>query len=1484
MTATFAFRRTLRGGASLFAITIARLVLICVIVVGSTARAIDYTGQVVSAADGIPIEGATITLDTTPDPGSPGVDYAGTTSPFGMFGFDSVDAGAYQVDVTRDGFLPETFSLTLTQDVLTQTIELTPDAGPERHDVYVSVKGIMTGLPAEGAAVAARLFSSAADTTGSVVANLTIDGEGNGLFRGLGIGFYEVEVTPPAGWLPFATPRVELTQTHHAAILLTPQKRDIEVIVQGHDPRVKEGDPVRTLPQVYVELTGHAEGDPDAVLVAKRSGVTVENGRVFFRGVPTVVPYKLQIKRLGYTTITETVPAVNSAARLTLNRTLAIEPHSLRVELEHPAYEKLAVFEGLEVRLVGLKETNTEGIDCTLDTGEVPNVRRFEDLVPGRYELSVDGEGTSAELTLHPHFEFVDYIELFGEGMEEMAAELTVRGNLVSGQLLAADQKAYSNKGGNQHPSDYLPAGRPRYEPKANTEITFVEYAVDPCLSPDFREITVTTDENGQFTVDLPPARYGLRMAALTDYWGSHVLLKEQGEDPLPLPVGGLPDGRQSFPAAGQGWPFAEEWPFPGSPPSNGTPLPGLPLVLDGRDFDLDVYLRKQLVSVLETISGSAAPTQSHVLGLERLPEDAGYLPIRYSDYGDLNDGGVARLVTAGGATQTGDIYPAFKPRRLEGTTVETEGFLYFEAVPPGTHTLSVEHDRFDFVLVELPFGGETTPARKTWTIPPWPAPGVLPATDPATDPAYIEPFSVIPGGGPITPDNLNFDLISGRYRAGGPITIREHHWIEPDDGSDPFYELVNTTVMEGEDAAFDYMKTGYAGGRTFDAVSIVPFGSFTFWIGNYSGSAGGGAQSFDFYAGGPMDNSLAVDEETGLPSGISLPIYDSLSGGPAETYPLRVTAINDAERDGDPVPNIAIKINNGPTLLSGGVRQVSEQPIAELFEPVEITSPPWTGVPSDETAFLFDENGQIVLGPDFRPVMINLVAHEFRDLNDTEGGIDLVPELIVYIRRGLEVTGSVTSVGEGAPGIPGATVLVRDRFGTTIGVANTDADGNWALPVGVSALQDASPPVYVDVRAPGYAPWRERFSADAIDPTQNKLAVSAALAPLPPVEIDEAIFDRTGLFLSGLYFAHNADALDALKLTWEATFDAGEQTVELIPFDDENGNPGEPEVVTASNPPVAVYLVNTVGITGHRYNATPSAIFNHKPGTEVDQGMLRTWLEDAIKRTVPNVFHTRPVQPEKVALTAYHATGEIHIWKLPPVPFRPIVVVKSANGTLSIRSDFADPTTATSAGDGDPLLDGGSVPSWLATVANAMGFMGALQDAVGGNPTPEQRQEIFDALDEAFPSGALSMLPNFTADITTVAASGNAAASALAYRYGLNLTWREGMSNPSSDWMRFLSDPLGVEFEVGAELGLDNSEERPFFLNGSGSVSAALKPEKFVPKVLRQFSFEPKATGSVNGGFEIQSTAPTAKGGLDLEISANLGATVQTTVPINLA
>ena len=118
MTATFAFRRPLRGGASSFAITIARLVLICVIVVGSTARAIDYTGQVVSAADGIPIEGATITLDTNPNPGSPGVDHAGTTSPFGMFGFDSVAAGAYQVDVTRDGFLPETFSLTLTQDAI----------------------------------------------------------------------------------------------------------------------------------------------------------------------------------------------------------------------------------------------------------------------------------------------------------------------------------------------------------------------------------------------------------------------------------------------------------------------------------------------------------------------------------------------------------------------------------------------------------------------------------------------------------------------------------------------------------------------------------------------------------------------------------------------------------------------------------------------------------------------------------------------------------------------------------------------------------------------------------------------------------------------------------------------------------------------------------------------------------------------------------------------------------------------------------------------------------------------------------------------------------------------------------------------------------------------------------------------------------------------------------------------------------------------
>ena len=202
--------------------------------------------------------------------------------------------------------------------------------------------------------------------------------------------------------------------------------------------------------------------------------------------------------------------------------------------MSRTTYAKEEVFDGLEVRLYGLKNTNTEGIERLLSTGDPVDTRLFERLLPGRYRVEVHGRGTSDTIAVHPIFKGVEYVELNEEGVTSWTNKLDVVKARIQGRIYAADKKVRPPNS----LEDEVFQARPKYRGKAVSNIQLIEAEEDACLIEAARVVTIeSTDENGFFTALLPPARYGIRIESLEDYWGSHVLLTDVSPVPLSFPL-----------------------------------------------------------------------------------------------------------------------------------------------------------------------------------------------------------------------------------------------------------------------------------------------------------------------------------------------------------------------------------------------------------------------------------------------------------------------------------------------------------------------------------------------------------------------------------------------------------------------------------------------------------------------------------------------------------------------------------------------------------------------------------------------------------------------------------------------------------------------------------------------------------------------------------------------------------------------------------
>ena len=407
----------------------------------------------------------------------------------------------------------------------------------------------------------------------------------------------------------------------------------------------------------------------------------------------------------------------------------------------------------------------------------------------------------------------------------------------------------------------------PTYRERKQGSIEIAEFAGDGLLPTNANVITVDADVDGQFIAHLLPARYGLRIPAMTNYWGSHVSV-------LDLTTGTVRE---------QGWPFATSWPFAGPPPANGTPNPGTPLTLASNlDYAVDVFVRRQVVSLYASLPEQWSPELNNVAGLIGLNS---YLALAldpsqpispYSPSGAYED----LLMDIPTATLTPAVGPprvlAFSQPPLEGENLEGSPMsVVFEDVAPGTYSFSVTTARHSISNL---VNGDFQALPVTLTLPSWTPPGIVPATA-----DLVAPLT----------DWNPVDLDAFDPLANTTLRIENYSWDPNQTNYVLEQSFTATNVVDGS-FPLDFWSPAYAGGRLFYAPHGLP------GVGNsvqMQMPAGG----FTFYSYQVLTHRWFRGEVPG-PGDYTVPVYDGgpndnlNAAAPGPSYSLTLKSVSDED------------------------------------------------------------------------------------------------------------------------------------------------------------------------------------------------------------------------------------------------------------------------------------------------------------------------------------------------------------------------------------------------------------------------------------------------------------------------------------------------------------------------------------------------------------------------------------------------------------
>ncbi|MBN2060195.1 MAG: carboxypeptidase regulatory-like domain-containing protein [Deltaproteobacteria bacterium] len=1339
----------------------------------------DLRGMITDQATKLPIDAAEIIVNIED------LSYAARTDAFGMYVIDGIVPGSYTLEAHHPGYYSESDTdFQVTADGRHQwNKELT--LKEPFFDIFVEVACVTTGM---------KLGNVPVQITGTLTSNGTTvgragktDDRGFIQFTGLQAGFYNFFINEGTeskpGWGSYSeNVGKELTGPHWADVLLKPETSYILASVYGFNPVTEEENV--PLEGIVVECEGVHPEDQEIVLVPAQvgvSGINKENepywdntmaGKVKFDGLPQV-HLKIRGKRLGYNMAEKLVTALPED-NLTVNMTL--QNTALTMVVDTP-YHDPEMIEGLEVRLQGLKDSNTEGIDrirtVKYQADEGRAVVIFDRILPGNYIAKANGtvkrhvpitiEGNdinagkeNAYSEFSVHFTASDYIDAVADTNQIATLFCTPEQVQFSARLMMADELA-------THDFDFFRSARPAYYPGANQrlEIRASEYYAQ-FMPEEYHLIEIQTNAVGEFTVTLLPGMYGITAPDLDDYWGHSFVATDQDSGAY----------RSAM------WPYYQVWPhsllsanaFQASQMMGSITSIGGVALSSGQRLAGTLYTVKNLCA-LEVIVDQAlawkGPAEHQMVAINRVKSDGTYddPEIFYSNrlYSQIADWGSVSL--------TG-------PVNLSGDMENRGGVArrVFEGLPSGAYTMALHHPRFVHLAEEYagPYPYQFTFAR-------FPGPGLIPESPFPEDYDYWK--SVFPMG----VMNMKGIMQASPY---GTAKVDIYSWEQV---GDELYDYVKINELIPQ-----YIKLSYTGDRIFYYTERwragTPNAPYEMWLSLAKGyyfddnmehwyhfTSTGGDLAANLYIRGPSPTAEA----------------DSLN----ITHDILVETVD--MTDGSTISNVQVSWYNGGSWIEDRVQRntTGGQWLNDLADPLEFYE----------------------LDAEHAGWRYNGYQMETLDVS----GDKLKFKLIVNMIKGISMKGKVISAGSGSP-VPGAEILLWNRYGRSCERGNpTASDGSFTWPFEMGDVG-----WFLEVKAPGFEPFRKRLDpsmavADPSDPRTNAYLFeegnAIALTPIrrPVIAEDSLAMNRRGAFLPGakkagnqsLFNAFNADG--PLTMTWSLGMGLEQKTynVTLPGFDNDDGTPGAIQNIVLEEGIGEVWLVDRKSFPDNHYDdeATPLTISEEPEPFQISDFLKKIRSHaDGYK----NVFFQRitDFQTDSSTPDTIKVTGRVKLWQLPPDLFKPSYIVVTKLGAVNVYN-----FEYTGAFEGKELT-GARLPPWFSGMADIMGSVAGSQAMMG------------EGLMNSLPKGKIIALPAFTANIIL------RATNALDYVYAIDTQVKEGMQGKIGGILGLAPGFMGLSLYGGAEATL-KGEDREFYLQlKAGIAKKSINQGDYTPGFLKKY------------------------------------------------
>lgn len=701
------------------------------------------TGQITHAVTTLPLDGATITLDQEPADGTPEATAHGDW--FGYYSLPDVADGIWRLTAKRRGFEEAQRTLTIAGGARVENVPLQPLTDGPYVDLYVTVLDATANTALGAVPLVINRYDTEADPTPEVITSLPTDNNGRVLHFGLKAGWYEFQLNSGAGrrggyeTYPKSggfTSRTHINRPHQLTLHLKHVPQTVKLAVTGCNPNTEADGPML---RTSVELTAVSALDHTVQLTPPRWMETDDTGSVQFADLAPL-HWRVIARRDGYDpTEIFLVPAGADerlpGAQLGPSHPVPMTIHNTALQLELTSiYPHDDYYDGIEVTLEGIEETNTQGIRRSLDSGTPDGHRLFEKLVPGFYIAHVNDtfEPDDPDTTPSPHFR-ADFLVEAVDGATTIAElPLEVTPALVRVRLHTAETLGNIQSGGR----DDLVLRLPVYQPR---QVATLQCGLDTQIQSQ------PTDLNGEAVFEVYPGLYGFGVPELTDFYGAHVVVRQTGDA----------DGRR------QGWPTLSG--MPGYEPRDGDD--GEPLVINSAgDYQIDLFANKKRANFfLRVLTASNNPTGEVVQGIAQPPVCAPFQEILAEP---------AEFTLTNTATNAVTNYSVVQ---RDGPLVEMPDLT------PGTYRLAGTHPRYTITIEPAAIG---TP--DTFTIPPWPD---FPGSDLKWAPPpfslynHVTFYHAWPTGG----------LASAVYKTTSPVTLRHYTWDESADPPEYRHDWTNT-------------------------------------------------------------------------------------------------------------------------------------------------------------------------------------------------------------------------------------------------------------------------------------------------------------------------------------------------------------------------------------------------------------------------------------------------------------------------------------------------------------------------------------------------------------------------------------------------------------------------------------------------------------------------------------------------------------------